>query len=452
MSVSGNQQGSSTNRSQPVFALIDCNNFFVSCERLFRPKLQNVPVAVLSNNDGCVIARSNEVKAMGIKMGDPYFKHKNLLNAHKTEVFSANFPLYGDIAQRVSDTLANYSPKIEIYSIDEAFLQVNNLSITDYSNWARQLSTEVERQVGIPVSVGVGPTKTLAKLSVERAKKIPELGGGFSLATDAQLNGYDHNLLTEEALRWLPLEDVWGIGRRRAYALRRMGLKSAFDVANLTDEWILKNMTITGLRTARELRGESCILLDEFENDNQQKNLSVTRSFGRKVRSLAELEAAVASFSARAATRLRRKEQLAWQGMVFLRAQLPDRSHKYISANFSLDVPSSFTSDIIKGAHRALKQIYDPELRYGKAGVIMSFLVGEGEQQMSLLGNKQQATRMRDQISLMKALDDLSLRYGKQSVTYASEGYGPNRWRSNQKRVGPAFTTSWDQIPTVKVD
>lgn len=435
--------------SEPVFALVDCNNFFVSCERLFRPSLVNVPVGVLSNNDGCLIARSNEVKAMGIKMGDPYFKHETLLKAHGAQIFSANFALYGDIAQRVSDTLASFSPKIEIYSIDEAFLQINNLSITDYDKWAKHVAGEVERQIGIPVSVGVGPTKTLAKLAVERVKKTPDLLGGYSLAQDDKRGRIETLLRQEDGLRWLPLEDIWGVGRRRAPQLQRRGLKSAYDLTQLTDEWVLRNMTITGLRTVRELRGESCIPLDEFEDDNHQKSLSATRSFGRKVRSLAELEAAIASFASRAASRLRRKEQLAWEGTTFLRAQLPDRTTRYAAAPFRLNVPTSFTNDIIKAAHVALRQLYDPELTYQKGGVILTSLVGEGDQQMSLFAGENQANKMKHDIALMKALDDLSLRYGKQAITFASESHGEQGWKSKQNRVGPAYTTRWDQLPIV---
>jgi DNA polymerase V len=382
-------------------------------------------------------------------MGDPHFKHRALLQAHKAEVFSANFTLYGDIAERVSSTLAGYAPNIEIYSIDEAFLQINNLSITDYNAWAKHVAQEVGRQVGIPVSVGVGPSKTLAKLAVERAKKIPELRGGYSVAADQKLKGYDHELLMEECLRWLPLEDIWGVGRRYAKKLHMRGLRTAYDVTRLTDEWVLTNMTIRGLKTVKELRGESNIPLDEFENDNQQKNLSVTRMFGQRVRSLAELEAAVATFAARAATRLRRKEQLAWRGSVFIRAQLPNRQHRYMSAGFQLAVPTSYTSDVIRGAHEALRKIYDPDFMYRKAGIILGSLVDEGDQQMSLFGREDQATRMKGQISLMKAMDDITLRYGKKSVTYGAELHRSDHWKSNQKQMTPAYTTRWSEIPQV---
>ncbi len=444
------QQVDPANTSK-VFALIDCNNFFVSCERLFQPWLNSVPVAVLSNNDACVIARSNEVKAMGIKMGEPFFKNESLLKAHNTKVFSANFPMYGDIADRVSTVLGDYSPRIEIYSIDEAFLQVDNLSIKDYDAWAKHVAAEVEKRVGIPVSIGVGPTKTLAKLAVERAKKTPELRGGFSVAQDSALKGKELAARRLDSLKWLPLGDIWGVGRRYAVRLNRLGLRSAYGVTCLSDEWILKNMTIQGLRTVRELRGDSCIPLDEFEDDNHQKTLSVTRMFGRKVRSQAELEAATASFAARAATRLRRKEQLTWGGSVFIRAQLPDRRHRYVSGDFKLATPTSFTSDVIRGAHQALKQIYDPDFRYEKAGIVLDFLVGESDQQMSLLGSSEQAERMKSQISLMKAMDDISLRYGKKSVIYAAELHKSVNWKSRQNRMSPAYTTEWDQIPKVKI-
>ena len=442
---------SSVGSDSRVFALIDCNNFFVSCERLFQPWLNDVPVAVLSNNDACVVARSNEVKALGIKMGEPYFKNEKLLNAHNAKVFSANFPLYGDIAERVSATLARYAPNIEVYSIDEAFLQIDSLNIRDFNAWAKHVAAEVAKDVGIPVSVGVGPSKTLAKVAVERVKKNPELLGGYSLAEDRVLRGKKLAAEQEDALRWLPLEDIWGVGRRYSARLHRLGLRSAYDVSQLSDEWVLNNMTIRGLRTIRELRGESCIPLDTFEDDNQQKTLSVTRMFGHKVVSLAELEAAVASFSARAASRLRRKEQLAWQGSVFIRAEMPERRHKFMYKGFQLATPSSFTSDVIKAAHKALRDVYDPDLRYRKAGVILNSLVGEDEQQLSLFGEENQAERMQEEIALMKAMDDISLRYGKKSITYAAEIYASKRWKSKQNRMSPAYTIRWNQIPRVKI-
>lgn len=438
-------------KEDTVFALIDCNNFFVSCERLFRPDLREVPVAVLSNNDGCVIARSNEVKALGLKMGDPYFKHRAILDANSAQVFSANFPFYGDIADRVSDTLSQYSPNIEIYSIDEAFLQINNLSITDYDAWAKHLAAEVERLIGLPVSVGVGPSKTLAKAAVERVKKVPGYRGGYSLAQDEKHGRIESLMEQESALRWLPLEDIWGVGRRRAPKLRQLGVRTAYDLTQLTDEWVLKHMTITGLRTVRELRGESCIPLDEFEDDNHQKTLSVTRMFGQRVSSSAELEAAIASFAARAATRLRRKEQLAWKGSVFVRAKLPDRTKRFLYADFQLPVPTSFTSDIIRGAHSALERVYDPELSYEKGGVIMGSLVDESEQQMSLFGTEHQAERMEAEIDLMKAIDDIDLRYGKKSVTYAAELFSSDTWKSRQSQRSKAYTTQWKELPVVSV-
>jgi DNA polymerase V len=427
----------------PIFALIDCNNFFVSCERLFRPALKAVPVAVLSNNDGCVIARSNEVKALGVAMGAPLFKHRELLAAHGTHIFSANFPLYGDISDRVATVLAGYSPNVEVYSIDESFLQVDGLSITDYDSWAKELARIVEKQVGIPVSVGVGPTKTLAKAAVEYVKKHPDNRGGLSLVDDL--------LAQSKILAWLEVGDVWGIGRRTAEKLHRVGIKNASGVVGLRDSWVLDNLTITGLRTIRELRGESCIPLDLFESKNQQKNLSVTRSFGGVVRSYSELESAIATFSARAAMRLRRKEQMAWRGSVFMRARLPDKRKQFIYTNFSLDIPTSFTADIIKASLGALESIYEPDFRYDKAGVILHDLIDEGSQQMSLFAEKNQDAKLTAQLHLMKAMDTLSLRYGKQSVTFAAEGLANARWRSRQEKVGPAYTTRWSDIPKVNI-
>lgn len=436
--------------SAPVFALADCNNFFVSCERLFEPTLKDRPVAVLSNNDGCIIARSNEVKALGIPMGAPLFKHRSVLEAHKTKLFSANFTLYGDISERVSVLLKEASPRVEVYSVDESFLQIEGLGITDYTAWARQLSAKVEKEVGIPISIGVAPTKTLAKLATEMVKKMPALQGGCSLAADEVITDEQQRYLQEQALKWQELSDVWGIGRRHTERLRRRGLRTAYDVAQMEDEWVLKHMTITGLRTVRELRGESCIPLGDFAANYQQKMVSSQRSFGRRIRGIAELEAAIASQCARAAMRLRRKDQLAWHGTVYLRAQLPDKSYQFISADFRLPEPTAFTGTIIKGAHYALRRIYDPDLRYEKGGVILVGLVDVSAQQMTLFGGPKQIRRMRKEDALMAAMDDLSLKYGKTTVLFASERASGGGWESKREQVSPAYTTQWHQLPMVR--
>ena len=426
-----------------VFALADCNNFFVSCERLFQPALRNKPVAVLSNNDGVIIARSNEVKALGIPMGAPVFKHRSLLEAHNARLFSANFTLYGDISDRVASILREQSPWVEVYSIDESFLRIDHLGISDYSAWAQRIAAQIQKEVGVPISIGVGSTKTLAKLATEWTKKHPDLRGGCSLVGDARL--------TETTLQQTDLQDIWGIGRRYGEKLRRLGLRTALDVVRLKDEWVLHNMTVLGLKTVHELRGKSCIPLNDFSVDYQQKMASSTRSFGRKVRSLAELEAAIASLSARAAMRLRRVDQLAWQGSTFLRAHLPEGGAKYLSANFYLPTPTAFTGDITKGAHHALHQIYDSDFRYEKGGVIMSGLVDVSAQQMSLLGASNQVKNMQKQDALMAAVDDLALRYGKTTVIFASERASSGSWQSKRSNVSPLYTTHWEHLPHVQL-
>lgn len=432
-----------------VFALVDCNNFFVSCERLFQPKLNRVPVVVLSNNDGCAVARSNEVKALGMPMGAPYFQWKQILTKHRTGVFSANFTLYGDISDRVVELLKTYSPRTEVYSIDESFMRIDGLGIEDYDLWAKNLAVDVERNIGIPVSVGVASTKTLAKIATERAKKVEGYMGGCSLVVNETHNRLEQEKNVIKVLEYTPLEDVWGIGRRFAEKLKRIGLSTAYDVSNLSDRWVLENMTIVGLRTVRELRGESCIPLDNFALDYQQKMVSATRTFGNRVRSRAELESAVASFCARAGMRLRRKDQLAWSGSLFLRAKTLDGSKQIISTDFRLKTPSAFTGEIIAVAHDALESLHDSDFSYDKGGIILNSLVDKRAQQMSIFGGAGQEEIFRKQDKLMGAMDRLSLRYGKGSVSFGSEKMA-GKWQSKRKKVSPAYTARWDQVPLVK--
>ncbi|NTW37306.1 MAG: hypothetical protein HGB17_14535 [Syntrophobacteraceae bacterium] len=272
-----------------IFALLDCNNFYVSCERLFNPRLEGRPVVVLSNNDGCIIARSNEAKVLGIKMGEPFFKCRGLIAAHQVQVFSSNYPLYGDLSQRVMDVLCQLEPEVEIYSIDEAFIRLPQANEEALLENGRHLRATVKKQVGIPVSIGFGPTKTLSKIANRIAKKRPEHGGVFALPDQ----GLDALLATIE------VGDVWGIGPRQSQKLFACGIRTALDLKNGNDTWLRKHLTVTGLRTAMELRGVSCLPLEDMPPP--RKSVTSSRSFGQPITDLAWLREALSSYIAIAA-------------------------------------------------------------------------------------------------------------------------------------------------------
>src|SRR6266498_1461283 len=280
---------------QRIFVLVDCNNFFVSCERIFRPDLWDKPVAVLSNNDACIVARSNEVKAMGVPMGAPLFKVEHLMKGKDVTLFSGNFRLYGDFSQRVVRILAQMAPEIEVYSVDESFLEISSLPIDDYQGWAAKLYETIYRWTGIPVSIGVAPSKTLAKAASEFAKQNPETEGVWYLPPEDDEK-------REQLLRWLSVKDVWGIGWRSAPKLMQRGISTAYDLSKVSEKWARQQLSIRGLKTVKELNGESCLPL-EHEVEPQQ-SIARTRSFGYNVRDYYQLEGAIATFAAQAAVKV----------------------------------------------------------------------------------------------------------------------------------------------------
>ncbi|HEX9679041.1 MAG TPA: Y-family DNA polymerase [Candidatus Saccharimonadales bacterium] len=431
-----------TDKKGRIFVLIDCNNFFVSCERVFRPDLAERPVAVLSNNDGCIIARSNEVKVLGIPMGAPEFKYRKLLRANDVTLFSANFALYGDFSRRVVEVLRSYTPQIEVYSVDESFLEVSSLLIKDYPKWARGLCQDVFKQTGIPVSVGIAPTKTLAKAATELAKKDLSFGGALSLVglRPAELKAH---------LEKLVIEDVWGVGRRLGPKLRQLGLRTAWDLRQVGTKWAKQQLTIRGERTVRELKGETCFGLSRETVTGGQKSLAVTRSFGRRIQSAHELESAVASFATKAAARLRRKQQIAGALVVFITTGVGAVERFAPSTLVRLEYPTADTSQIVGTAVNGLDRIYNDNFSYKKAGVIMLDLRSKQAQQTTFgqIGQSQQLKR-RDR--LMRVMDQLNTRYGTRTLRTAREGQNLEaKWPSRQERRSPAYTTSWNQLASV---
>ncbi|HOE63098.1 MAG TPA: Y-family DNA polymerase [Candidatus Sumerlaeota bacterium] len=421
---------------EKIFALADCNNFYASCERVFDPSLEGKPIVVLSNNDGCVVARSNEAKALGIKMGAPAFQHEHIFKKHGVIVFSSNYSLYGDMSQRVMATIEQFSPGIEVYSIDEAFLNLSGMTPETSIEHARQLRAVVRRWTGIPLSIGLGQTKTLAKAANKFAKKKPEHGGVFSLVARADIDTLLENL---------PVGDIWGIGSRHELFLKRHGITNARQFRDASDSWIKKHMTIMGLRTAMELRGVSCIPIEKAPVP--KKGIMSSRSFGRPIESLEELKEALATHVSRAAEKLRAQRSAASVLHVFILTNRFKNEPQYSnSATAILPVATAYTPDLIAHAHERLEAIYKPGYRYKKTGVFLTEFVPENIIQQNILAPEYPAERNRE---IMRVVDKINARWGADSIRYAAEGV-QNGWQMRRERLSPHYTTVWSEIPVIK--
>jgi DNA polymerase V len=420
---------------QKIFGLVDCNNFYASCERLFRPDLAGRPVVVLSNNDGCIIARSNEAKALGIGMGAPYFKIRALIRQYNVAVFSSNYPLYGDISQRVMDILMQLETDVEVYSIDEAFIGLEAGKYFNLENHAACLRDTVQKNTGIPVSIGFGPTKTLAKIANRFAKKKGPAGSIFIINKQHRLDAL---------LAQIPVNDIWGIGRRHADRLLKQGVRSALQLTQCDDTWIKKQLTITGLRTVTELRGISCLPLEKVEP--ARKSIATSRSFGRPVRTLSDLQEAVAAYATQAAFKLRRSGLHTTMIDVYIRTNRFKKNEPQYCCRKSLTLPapSSHTATLIKAALSSLKAIYRTGYRYQKAGVLFSGLVPERYEQLPLFKVQKPASG-----SLMEAMDVINKRWGHDTIRSGAAGFARN-WHYRQLRKSPAYTTRWSELPVVK--
>jgi DNA polymerase V len=397
-----------------VFALIDCNSFYVSCERLFNPSFRNRPVIVLSNNDGCAVSLSKEAKALGIKVGDPLFEIAHLVKKHNIKTCSSNYTLYGDMSRRVMETLSTFSPEIEIYSIDESFLLFNGLNV-DYDKYGRLIKKRVEQHTGIPVSVGIAATKTLAKLANRLAKKYAHYNGVLDLFGEKDLDRY---------LPLVKVEDVWGIGRRYSKKLCRHGIETALQLRYLADDWARKYLGgIVGLRLVEELRGHSCLSLDQVPPKKQE--IMCGRTFSKPVETIGELEEAVSTYITRAAEKIRNQKTNASLVHVFILTNYHKKNEPQYgnSAVYRLPVQSSFTPEIIRCAIKLLRIIFKPGYRYKKAGVMLSGLVPERECQLSLFVPKPSLKRLQ----LMKAVDKINGRWRRNMMHVAASGIQP-RW------------------------
>lgn len=413
-----------------VFALIDCNAFYVSCERVFNPKLNNRPVVALSNNDGCIISRSKEAKALGIKMGVPLFKVKDIVEKEKVVVFSSNYTLYADMSRRVMNIISSSSPYTEIYSIDEAFVELSSLPI-DYESYAHQLRQTILQHTGIPVSIGIASTKTLAKVANHKAKKDDSLNGVCSLVN---YNNIDQILeLTE-------VGDVWGVGRRLSKKLINHGIHNAKLLKNCSDSWIRKMMSVNGLKTITELRGISCIPLEEYSMT--RKSCCTTRSFGKLLTNLDDIEQAVTTFARRAAERIRSESLAASCVSVFVRTNPFDKKSAYYSngASRTLSHPTHDSITIIETSLLLTKRIFKNNYQYKKAGVLLSGLCDESEIQETLFEKNYNQNS-----DLMSAIDAINYRYGRDTLQMASECKVGN-WKQKRENCTRNYTTQIDRL------
>jgi DNA polymerase V len=414
------------------FALVDCNNFYVSCERVFQPHLWGKPVVVLSNNDGCVVARSPEVKALGIKMGVPFFQIRQLVAQHHIQVFSSNYTLYGDLSQRVMTTLANFSPEVEVYSIDEAFMRLtpSQGNLTDYGH---QIKATVQQWTGIPVSLGIAPTKVLSKVAMEVAKKTA--GGVFHLESPADAN---------EILQEMPVCDIWGIGSRLGYWLETQGIKTALQFKEARPELIQKKMGVVGKRLLLELQGISCLPLELLPSP--KKETCISRSFGQPITTLTELQQAIALYVGRAAVKLRHQQQVATGMIIFAHTSRFIDDPQSSSMVVNLPTGTNFTPELLKYASAALQKIYVPNCPYKKAGVILTGLHSDNERQGFLFEQPRDLDR---ELNLSQIVDRLNQRYGAETMTFGLVGQG-QAWRIKSNQRSPRFTTHWDELPKGK--
>lgn len=419
-----------------MFALIDCNNFYASCERVFRPDLNGKPMVVLSNNDGCVIARSDEAKALGIPMGAPAFGYEKQFQQHGIEVFSANFALYGDMSQRVMTILSDYSPEIEIYSIDEAFLKLKGFELFNLQEYGAEMRNRVKKWTGIPISVGIAPTKALAKVANRIAKKyVNETGGTYIIDSEEK---------RIKALKWLKIEDVWGIGRQHSKRLHTMDVRTAYDFTQLEDRFVKRQMAITGLRLKHDLQGIPTLDLEEVQ---LKKSIATTRSFEENYTEFDQLAERISTFAVSCAEKLRKQNSCCNSIMVFIRTNRHRENLPQYSRNIvvKLPFPTNSSIELTQFAMQALRCIYKQGYAYKKAGVVVQDFSQENGLQQNLFENRNEK-----HIPLMEVIDKMNAQFGQQKIRLAAQDT-QRVWKMKQERLSPRYTTRISDIITIKV-
>jgi DNA polymerase V len=414
-------------------ALIDCNSFYVSCERLFNPKIMNKPVVVLSNNDGCVISRSTEAKKIGIKMGEPYFKVKELVKKNNVNIFSSNYALYGDLSRRVMKTLKSFSDKIEVYSIDEAFIDLSHIQEKEIESYGKEIRERILRWTGIPTSVGISNTKTLSKVANHIAKK--DKSGVIYLKKNM-----------DEHLKNFYISDIWGVGKQLSKLYIKNGIDTAYKLKNISNSWVKKSTNVSGAKTVMELRGIPCINLETQET--KRKSCCVSRSFGKKVESLEKLEESVTTHCLNAAEKIRHDNQITRSITVHIRTSPFDKNRKYYSNSITIDLPvaTSDSLELVKAAINGLKRIYRYGYFYQKSGITFSKLTESSENEFNLLApimeNKSQ--------TLMKAIDFTNAKYGRNAISIAKAGINSS-WKMKREHFSKIDTVSFDSLPKINI-
>lgn len=430
--------------SHSLFALVDVNNFYVSCERVFQPKLEQVPMVVLSNNDGCAVARSAEVKALGVKMGTPWFQIQDLAKQHGITAYSSNYTLYGDMSNRVVQVLRGFTPNLEIYSIDESFLQIETVlkQYRDTVDFGQQVKQAVKETTGLPVCVGIGASKTLAKFANHLAKKHPQFSGVC-----------DVNAMSREVLyQWMSeteVGEVWGIGRQIAKKLKTQKIQSVFDLLQTSPQAMRQQFGVVMERLCYELRGISCLKLEEVTPAKQQ--IIASRSFGKLVTSQAELAQSVATHAARAAEKLRSQDGVTGALTVFIQTnpfkQNEPQHHQSITIPLAEATDNTLT--LTNAALAGLQRIYQPHFRYKKAGVILNLISDKPTMQQSLFEDVQSKGKS---ASLMKAVDAINTRFGNAVIRSAAAGthHTKQAWQMRSNNRSPNYTTQWDELPIAR--
>ena len=415
-------------------ALIDCNSFYVSCERLFNPKIRKKPVVVLSNNDGCIVSRSNEAKSLGIKMGEPYFKAKDIIIKNNVQVFSSNYSLYGDLSRRVMRTLKRFNSDIEVYSIDEAFIDLSNFPDNEIEKVAQEIRSTVLQWTGIPTSIGIATTKTLSKVANHIAKK--KQSGVTSFIGVENI---------DPLLEKVDINDIWGVGRQLTKFYHKNGIYNAKQLKNKSNTWIKKNSNVLGSRTAMELRGISCIDLEKTES--KRKSCVVSRSFGQRVEKFQELKEAVAGYCLNASEKIRSESLIAKSITVFVRTSPFQSRFGYYSNSKTIDFPIATNNsiEIVKTALTTLESIFKNGYRYQKAGVMLTGLSNSD-------GNTNLFSSEKDQkiSSLMRSIDNTNYRYGRSTLSLASAGIH-KRWNTRRQHFSKIDTADFYCLPKIKV-
>ncbi|QFU01607.1 DNA polymerase IV [Halomonas sp. THAF5a] len=424
-----------------MIGLVDCNNFYVSCERVFQPRLEGVPVGVMSNNDGCVIARSNELKQMGVEMGTPAFELQNLVNQGRIRLLSSNYELYGDMSARVREVLEEFSAGVEPYSIDEMFIRADGFKPEQLLTHAREIHRKVRQYTGIPVSVGVAPSRTLAKLANRAAKKVPMFRGVCVLTPDDDA--------TRHLLEGTQLGDVWGVGRRLVERLAIMGIRTAWDLAQADPKAIRRRFSVTLERTVRELQGTPCIELNDA--DRPRDRIMTSRSFGRLTSDQGELQEAIRQHAQRGAEKLRQQDSHARAVLIFLKTNRHrlDLAQYSPSAVVELPEPTDDSRLILTAARQGLETVYRRGYRFMKGGVMLLDLVDANRQKLSLLDTPERADQRDRDHKLMTALDELNQRMGSGTVRLGMPSKNA-AWHLRCTHRTPCWTTRWNELPKAR--